>query len=407
LTSDAKQAQIIALFKRAIKSESRSDRDKTIKLIQSIVEIANKSKDFKDSFNAQDVDNILLTGLGFSKLHKASSDVVEKYVKDNLLTLRKYHFYYPIYYTYSYPDNFKIGYCVAKQFNSLPANVKKEFEDFWTREFKDNKGFFSNLDQYLDNRKHSLFLHVTTESRGYFRCIELAHNLVDRSLEVLRTIYRSDVIAQDYCVVSDNSDWLGMGGYSHGERDPNHRGAWYYLPGMNEEFNELNEILTHTKTQSKKIEVAEKLKNAMHLMAAATSARYNEVKYVLLCSALEAMTLKEQDYLGLRLSERIAFLTQKPSKRKKVFDEIYDIYTKRSRIIHQDQKKPMVITDDEIWLLEGIAYTVFWQLVYLKNKGYQFFDGDENSILDYLDKLKFAGQKPLLEPWRKPPKQQS
>jgi hypothetical protein len=390
LSSISKQTEIIELFKQAIRA--RRNRNRVIKIVQCILEVAEKSTEFRDALTFEDIDLALSNGLGFHNLHRASDDDVTKYVKKTLFTRRKYRFYYPLYFTYNYPENYQIGYCIGKQFEHLPSNIKKEFETNWSFEFEGHKGFFRNLEEYLENRRESLFLYIATESNGQFKCTQKAEALVDRSLDVLRIIYRNDVVAYEYCIASDEGNWQGLGGITHDERSRNHRGAWSYQPHMNEEFVILNTVLAHKKSQKKKPEVLEKLSNAMHLFAAATSARYNEVKYVLLCSALEAMLLDESDYLGLRLSERAAFLIEKPSKRRERFREIYLIYNKRSRIVHQDKDQPTDLPDSEINNLENLVIRVASALFRLDNDGYKYFRDDEKSILNYFDSLKFEGK---------------
>ncbi len=112
-----KQTEIINLFLQALYTEPEID---AIKVGQEIKKIIGESGRLNDLISPIDVDGIYVDLRNQKSLKAISDDEVRKYVEIQLFITKKFGFYFPIYRLIDYPDNYQIGYCIVKQFNSLP-----------------------------------------------------------------------------------------------------------------------------------------------------------------------------------------------------------------------------------------------------------------------------------------------
>jgi hypothetical protein len=380
--------EIITVFRDAMKK----DQPERFQACQRIVELANQSKAFQDTFNAYDVDHVMDNAI-HSKVDPNDVRAVTDRLNHSLLRKMHYFFFYPLYNTFRFPDNYQIGFCQARDYDHLPESVKQTLRMSWEFSFRNNQGYFDKLEYYLENRKSSLFLQTEVEASGKFKATEKAAGLVDRSLDVLRMVYEQDVTASEYCLDIRELDWTGTGGYYHGSNDPMTWSSRTYAKRFDSVVPVLNEILTNRLHKDQGI-LQKKLRNAIRLYGVATSARYREVRFILLCSALEALVLTrdDRDYLGWKLAERIAFLIAKPDDRQSISSYITYAYSKRSRIVHQDKDKEENVSDEDVRKLADVMLKTFWKLVELKKHGFTSLQkmSNEKSVIALIEKLKFG-----------------
>jgi hypothetical protein len=138
-----------------------------------------------------------------------------------------------------------------------------------------------------------------------------------------------------------------------------------------------------------------KLKNAFRIWALAVCENNNEVRLILLCSALEAMLLIEsdRDAIASKLAERTAFLIAKPKDRLENYYKVKQLYDKRCRFVHQSDQRKNISVEDCIEM-ESIVHSVFVELQVMLFTGWQTLHEKDDrtiSVIDYINNLKFEG----------------
>jgi Apea-like HEPN len=222
----------------------------------------------------------------------------------------------------------------VKQFNSLPPFIQESFENYWRKEFEvDNK-----LSEYTEQRvnllKKSVFLNISKDANTLIKAQDKAIASIDVSLNVRRVLYNVNISLKEYCYYitgEDAANIVVMPKYFF------ESSASQYDRTTNDWSTKLNSIVTYQDSN----EISEKLRNALRLLGVATSIDYPDVKFILLTSVLEAlvMTKSYKGNISYKLAERIAFLIAQPEQRLKTFDNVTELYNKRSRFIHQDEKQ--------------------------------------------------------------------
>lgn len=392
ILSEQKEAELVQLFEKAVKTR-KSGRGLPRKywgILERIFEFCESTQKLRGLLSRADIDDSILNiSWRLKKPPKnITADEISDYVRKKILTTKNYHFYYPIYYMYNFPDDYQIGHCRTKHYNTIPQHVREALEFHWKHEFEINKELAWSFEDYMKNRKEALFLHTLVKVNGPFKAIDEAVEIVDSSLDVLRIVYRTDFYASEYCYTIEGINWAGTGNHRFSRIE---HGAGTYSEVFDKEIREYNSAIAE-----RKVKLDERLHKAIRIYGIATSVRYLDVKFILLCSGLEALMLtpSDKDYLGWKLAERVSFLISKrPSKREEIFELIRELYNKRSRFVHQDEKhEEGKITESDYKTMEGVLLSVIWKLIELKRKGYTHIQKDRSgkSVIDYIDKLKFS-----------------
>ncbi|NWG36125.1 HEPN domain-containing protein [Nitrososphaera sp.] len=382
---NSEEERIVKLFHTAISEPDDRQGFESIKEITTLVE---RSKKYSDLILRPDLVDAYYIFKRENIAVKASVAEVEKFLKDSLFKTADYDFYFPIYRAKRYPDGYKIGNCVALAFEKLPQKVQEIFLKDWDSEYT-LQGSGMSKEHFIVLHKESLFLSCNLKANGQGGATTKARMQCEQALDLLRIVHGTSFKINDFCFVVDKSSEVF-------HRLPimellEEKASVLYSSGSDSFICTLNDIMI---AQSP-TELEQKIKNAVHLFAVATSVSYPEVKFVILCSAMEAMLLSsgDKDYLGWKLAERAAFLLEPKAKRESTAKEVADLYNMRSRFVHQDAKDEP-ITSADYSSIENVMLNVLLRLIEMRKRGYTRVSKCKNaqlSIADYVDMVKYSG----------------
>lgn len=134
------------------------------------------------------------------------------------------------------------------------------------------------------------------------------------------------------------------------------------------------------------------MKNALRIFGIQTSITNDQVKFVLLVTALESLLLtgSDRDYILWRLAEKTAFLLGKNGKdRRKVNDYVKLAYKKRSAFIHDAHAR---IDEKDRYKMENLVVPTFYKLMELREQGYVEIQKKEDvrNVEEYIEEMKFG-----------------
>lgn len=351
-------------------------RSETYKALQSI-EGVNKE------LSQIDLNDLLVyPGMYIDKpFNEITDDEFREIITKKWLTNRLYHVYFPLYNVYNFPDGYKLGYGILYIFASLPIPIQEYLDEKWRHEFDRNRGYAANIDEFLKRKRDSTFLYVSVKSYGQDKAGQKATELADESMHILRAVYGADFNLKEYVYIEDAGKYPGG-------REMGEWASASYAAILDNNYTELTEILTKARPS----ELETRLRNSIRLFALAIEAIRPEIRYTLLTTALESMLLIKGNYLRFKLAEKVAFLLGKDKEQRlKLFQNVKDLYDKRSDFVHQNPKyKP--ITEDDVTNLWETFTNIFHKLLELRDQGYTQVEKKEGikTIEDLIDDLKFT-----------------
>jgi hypothetical protein len=360
--------------------------DKNLYVLSRIIEKSN----LNDKISINDIKRALRTIVIF--LQKSLKNITDKefinYVKSYILTKRKYHFYFPIFFLYNFPKNIKLGYQYMLSFNDLPSEIQDVFIRQWEYNFKKKHESYETEEKFIEEKKRITFLHIVIEANGEFKAENKAYESLHGPISILSFLYKTHFPINEYYFMEEGSEVAGGGVEEYSE--------WYpveiYIEGIDKEISEFNDIITKSKPNN--IEL--KIKNALRIFELQTSISNNEIRFILLVTCLESLLLagSDKDYLTWRLAEKTAFLIGKNGKdRKNINDYIKSTYGKRSSFIHGETKKGRDdnITISDVYKIQDIVHAVFYKLLEFRREGYTSVKGGEDTknIDEFIENKKF------------------
>jgi len=372
---------LLHAWKKGLKTEEMDE------WFQKLNEIAHRSDSLGDNVCVDDIrDSIGFVCMYLSKdLKDIGDEEFTKYVEDNVLSVRTYHFYYPIYGLYRFPENIQLGVSNTFMFNSLPEQVQKDFEFIWEHHFEKNTEYAQTVDEYVSRKKASAFLHLTVVANGSHRAMEKAIRSAEDSVHIIRFLYGLHFPINECRYTIEGSKSTG-GMESYGQH---FHGSATYVEFFACKFPELTEILI--KRDPTVIE--KKLRNALRIFGIQTSITNDQVRYVLLVTCLESLLLtgSDRDYILWKLAEKTALLIGK--NKRYINDYVKSAYNKRSAFIHGEyQERNKSLEEKDVGEIEGLVHGVFWKLMELKKKGYTEIQkkDDRRSIDECIEEMKFG-----------------
>jgi hypothetical protein len=383
MTSAGEENRVIGEF---IKLYSIEDADRLEKMLYQLSESILRSHKNKDLINRKDVVQAF-ADLSTYVREKKDKDELESRIRTKLFSIKNFEFYYPIYGAKGFPDGYKIGKCVIRRFEFLPEQVKHEFSALWELDWRLGHSI-GTIEEALKDKKKLLFVSVQVCAMGRSAATEKAESICNESLNLLRALYSLHFDLHDYCYLIKET-----GEAEHQlpvEKIMSDSEEAEYDSQSDVFIGAMNEILTKNGYLT---ELEEKIINAVRLIGVSTSVPYEEIRFVILCSALEAMLLtnNDRDYLGWKLSERAAFLLSGPEGRAEISEAVSRLYNKRSRFVHQDKNEN--ITGAEYTELADLVYQILGTLVHLRMLGYEKVSKSRDpykSIADRIDMIKYS-----------------
>jgi len=306
-------------------------------------------------------------------------------LKSDLLTTKTFDFYVPIYCLYGFPEGMKLGYSTVIDFQKLPTEVSKHFVRFWEHCFTIDTQYHHTKDEYVSLKKSSTFIHFEIEANGSHKAIEKAVTLAEDALHIVRFSYRINFnLADMWYKIREIKQEGGMEGMA----------GLPFIGGANyDKFAEKEiPILTDIFVKSNPNEIERKIKKAVRIFGIQTSVKNQQVRFVLLLTCLESllMTKSDRDYLRWKLAEDVAFILN--DNKRELYNYITKAYDKRSDFIHGNETKDSLVTESDIFNVEGIVSNIVWKMIDFVKNGYTDVEKklDVRSIKEYIEETKFG-----------------
>ena len=322
-------------------------------------------------------------------LKDIQSGEFSQYIQRNLLRLRRYKFYYPVYQLFSFPEKYQIGDAESIHFDHMPDVVRSDFKQGWEWGFKIDTEYARTAEELFSRKKDCLMLSFTIEALAGFKALEKARKIAEESFNLIRFSHGAYFPILDCKYHIDGSKTTG-GEHGYGKT---FHGSANYSPSDDRFLEPLTEIIRKGKAVS---DTENRIRNAVNVFGIQTSVSYPDVKLILLIAALEALLLSksDRDYLGWKLAERTSFLLGKSKKpREKIYEFITEVYDKRSSFAHQKTKHRKGVTDSDIRNLEMLLERTVLEVLKLRDSGYMQLQKDKEkpkTIIGHIDELKFS-----------------
>jgi hypothetical protein len=306
-------------------------------------------------------------------------------LKSDLLTTKTFDFYVPIYCLYGFPEGVKLGYSTVVDFQSLPTEISKYFTMFWEHCFTIDTQYHHTKDEYVNLKKRSTFIHFVIEANGSYKANEKAINLAEDALHIIRFSYgiNFNIVDMRYKIREGRQEggMEGMAGLPF-------IGSANYGKFLEKQIP----ILTDIFVKSNPNEIERKIMNAVRIFGIQTSVKNRQVRFVLLVTCLESllMTESDKDYLLWKLAEKVAFILD--GDKRELNDYIKKAYDKRSAFIHGSKSEEGLVTENDIFNIEGVVSNLVWKMVDLVKNGYTHVQKQNNvkSINEYIEESKFG-----------------
>lgn len=163
-----------------------------------------------------------------------------------------------------------------------------------------------------------------------------------------------------------------------------------YVPEI---YDEKLKLISEITIKSSRSKLEKKILQGIQIFGLSRLAHKFEIRFLMVISSCESLLLSsnDRDYLGLRLSEKTAYLLETDGgKRFNLFKLIKNFYNKRSDFIHSGTNK---IKIEDVRNLDDIFEALVFELLELTAKYEKMeqksHDKDKNGIEDYLNNLKF------------------
>lgn len=273
-------------------------------------------------------------------------------------------YYFTIPYLYNFPTDLPVGYCTSVKFEDLPKKVQVEFEDRWKYYFKYNKENHYNEEELIEDKRQYLCLKIRIDAIGGRNAITRAQDKVDRSLNILRMIFKTNIQASGY--VERLPKFNSADGYSS-VHSSLQKDSWSALGRFEEYYEERIKELSKIFNVTKPSDLQQRIRESIIAFGIAMTIRYNQYELILLCSALEVLVVDEYNDIGQKIAVRTSDLlkTNKP----KIIGDLRELYRKRSSIIHESTKDE--VTKDDVDLMSNYVTSTISEMIKLTKMGFK------------------------------------
>lgn len=362
--------------------------------LDKISDIFMESDEIRIKYSKRDIDDRFRFICMY--LDKNASDIsdedIAKYVNAILNKKRSIICFVPLHELEGFPEDYEVGNSKITLFENLPMGLKERIDEHYTFEYKrrdDTEKTLSPEDyKKIHISKHWICRRL--ESVGHYRLNEEAYEKINDDLNILRNAYSDgETITlnhEDFFYFDSDTKMISS---SH-----KFRNSVLYLDSREGEIKILNEVFL----KDKKSDIDNRIVTSLKLYGLQTTVTPVEIKFVLIMNALEGLLLSKTDtnYLGKRLSEKVAFLIGKDKdERLQTYFTMKEMYDKRSNFTHQKQKmkeKDKITESDLLYLSNTFMRTVTKLLELQRDNIIQTIEGDKNkkSLDGYIKDLMFS-----------------
>jgi len=166
------------------------------------------------------------------------------------------------------------------------------------------------------------------------------------------------------------------------------RGWARFHPARNQTVEEAKKILA----KQKNTELERKLILSSKMYWLALQSYSPEITFISLISALESLLLgvSDRDYIGLKISEKVAFLMSDEQKeRLEIYKSMKKYYDIRSSLVHGKSGKAVRVERADLDTIKHIFTAVFEKILYMAETYTSFHTEDDKGLDDYINELRF------------------
>lgn len=363
--------------------------------LDKISDIFMKSDKIRIKYSKMDINDLFRHICIY--LDKNASDMsdedISNYVNYILNKKRNIICFVPLYELEGFPEGYKVGNSKITLFENLPRELKENIDEHYIFEYKqrdDTEKTFT-LEDYKNIHMSKHWICRRVEGVGHYKLNEEAYEKINDDLNILRIAYKS----REETITLDHKDFfyfdsdMKLIGSSHKCRN-----SVQYLDFRDDEIKILNEVFL----KDEKSDIDHRIATSLKLYGLQTTVTPVEIKFVLIMNALEGLLLSKTDtnYLGKRLSEKVAFLIGKEKdERLQTYLTMKEMYNKRSNFTHQKQRmneKDKITESDLLYLSNAFIRTVTELLELERNSIIQTIEGDKNkkSLDSYIKDVMFS-----------------
>jgi hypothetical protein len=350
------------------------------KEFKSIKEEFMKYNIIKNNYTDDDIYGLLTLSIIFEK---PSFEITDKYVEDLVHSFfdvtSNDRVYVPLEEIYGFPSGYKIGACTIITSEELPQSIKNTIDI-------SEKHFAEGNSRSEEVPLPRYWIYTKLDSVGQMKQKEEAYSKIDEALSILRI---ASIGTGFSCPLFIRRC------YMYNLKACRHKTTFFdtysyfpYWEGLNDKIKIYADL--YYKENKSSIETA--IINALKIFSLHINATSVEIEFNLVMFAFEGLLLTEndKDYLGTKLSQKAAFLTEKESReeRKDIYREMKKMYSKRSSFVHQKKNKKNLdkITSDDLVFIRNVFLRCVNEILSLEKVGTISkisSDGDNNKSLDY------------------------
>ncbi|AKJ38511.1 HEPN domain-containing protein [Methanosarcina barkeri] len=352
-------------------------------------------KSIKDKFmnyptiRANYTDDDIYTLLTLSIIFKEPSfEITDKYAEEVVHSFFDVTtddcVYVPLEEMDGFPSGYKIGTCTIITSEELPQSIKDTIHISEKHLVETN-----NRSEEVPLPKYWIYTKLC--SVGQMKQKEEAYYKIDEALSILRlasvgTVFSCPLFIRRY--------------YTYNSKICRHKTTFFdiyssfpYWEGLNDKINRYTKLFY----KENKSTIENTVINALKIFSLHINATSVDIEFNLVMFALEGLLLTEndKDYLGTKLSEKAAFLTEKQSRerRKEIYHTMKAMYSKRSNFVHQKKKpkKEDKITSYDLVFIRKIFLLCVEEILSLEKNGMITKLGrdkdDDKSLDDYIENL--------------------
>jgi hypothetical protein len=373
---------LCSAFLREVGEEPRLSFDKFFGIREETIKKITALPGIAEELEGQDIESVFEGApTYFDKPYNkiADSEFVE-YISARLFKKHTFSVFFPLTNVFGFPDGYRLGPAKLVLLGSLPGKVQEFLERGEVGGA--NSGYPASSGIGDGQGRTNFYLQVDVDAYGSGKAVRKASRTAQESLHIIRFEYEQNFLLSQFGITLDEGGEIQVRSLASE--------AWTsHVAELDTVTQELDDILSKPDAN----ELERRLRSGIRLFGLAMEAFQPEIKFSLFTNALEGllMTKGDRDYLRMRLAEKVSFLLEtESSRRKEMFEMVRDLYDRRSDFVHQNAKyKP--IEEEEVLALKRIFVAVFNRLLELRAQGYVSVEKCPAKYVDaMIDDLKFG-----------------
>lgn len=333
--------------------------------LYNILNIFMMNNQIKEKYAKKDIEDYIRNICMFLK--KNQKEITDKDIEDYVKKIfnekkRNVTCFIPLQELEGFPEGYELGNSRISLFENLPKELKVRIEEEYGFRYKirDDTENTLNLEDYKNIHISKHWIHRKLDGIGYYKLNDEMYEKISTDLNILRIS-----CGEHASIALDHNEFFFFYPDTKFCIAQINRDSVFYTEVIGEDTKSLNELFS----KDNKSDIDNRIIISLNIYALQTTITKIEVKFVLMISALEGLLLSDKDYIGKKLSEKVAFLIGKDkSERISVYDKMKTFYDKRSSFTHQNIRERNKITEPDFQYLSNIFVRTVGKILELERK---------------------------------------